>query len=67
MEKIGIEKMGVGKGNRFYKVFNEVTNRYDINIENQLIEIGGENWRKAVIELSTAPELVEKYLQIKQL
>ncbi|MBP8789935.1 MAG: hypothetical protein KBH01_00730 [Breznakibacter sp.] len=67
LERIGNELMGVGKGNRFYKLFNEITNKYDINIENQLIEIGGEYWRKAVIELSKSPELVEKYLQSKQL
>lgn len=67
LERIGNKLMGAGKGNRFYKVFNEITNHYDINIEDQLIEIGGENWRKAVIKLSKAPELVEKYLQSKQL
>jgi hypothetical protein len=66
LERIGNERMGARKGNRFYKVFNEVIN-IDLNVENNLIEIGGENWRKAVIELSKAPELVEKYLQSKQL
>ncbi len=66
LERIGNERMGAGKGNRFYKVFNDVTNK-DLNAENSLFEIGGEYWRKAVIELSKAPELVEKYLQSKQL
>lgn len=66
LEKIGNEKMGTGKGNRFYKVFNEVINK-DLNVEKNLFEIGGEYWRKAVIELSKAPELVENYLQSKQL
>ncbi len=66
LEKIGNEKMGAGKGNRFYKVFNEVINK-DLNVEKNLFEIGGEYWRKAVIELSNAPELVENYLQSKQL
>ena len=66
LEKIGNERMGAGKGNRFYKVFNEVINK-DLNAEKNLFEIGGEYWRKAVIELSKAPELVEKYLQSKQL
>lgn len=65
-ERIGNERMGTGKGNRFYKVFNEISSR-DLNAENDLIEIGGEDWRKAVIELSKAPELVEEYLQKKQL
>jgi hypothetical protein len=66
LERIGNERMGAGKGNRFYKVFNEVINK-NLNAEKNLIEIGGEYWRKAVIELSKAPELVEKYLQSKQL
>lgn len=66
LEKIGNERMGAGKGNRFYKVFNEVINK-DLNAEKNLFEIGGEYWRKAVIELSNAPELVENYLQSKQL
>jgi len=66
LERIGNERMGAGKGNRFYKVFNEIINK-DLNFVNNLIEIGGENWRKAVIELSNAPELVEKYLKNKQL
>lgn len=66
LERIGNKRMGAGKGNRFYKVFNEVINK-DLNAEKNLLEIGGEYWRKAVIELSKAPELVEKYLQSKQL
>jgi len=66
LERIGNERMGAGKGNRFYKVFNEVINK-DLNAEKNLLEIGGEYWRKAVIELSKAPELVENYLQSKQL
>jgi len=47
-------------------IFNEVINK-DLNAEKNLFEIGGEYWRKAVIELSKAPELVENYLQSKQL
>lgn len=66
LERIGNERMGAGKGNRFYKVFNEVINK-DLNAEKNLFKIGGEYWRKAVIELSKAPELVENYLQSKQL
>lgn len=66
LERIGNERMGAGKGNRFYKLFNEVINK-DLNVEKNLFEIGDEYWRKAVIELSKAPELVEKYLQSKQL
>lgn len=66
LEKIGNKKMGAGKGNRFYKVFNEIVNK-DINAENNLIEIGGENWRTIVKDLSSEPETIETYLQSKQL
>jgi hypothetical protein len=66
LERIGNERIGAGKGNRFYKLFNEVINK-DLNIEKNLAEIGGEYWRKAVIKLSKTPELVESYLQSKQL
>lgn len=66
LEKIGNRIMGTGKGNRFYKVFNEIVNK-DLNIENNLIEIGGENWRTIVKDLSNEPETIETYLQNKQL
>ena len=66
LEKIGNKKMGTGKGNRFYKVFNEVVNK-DINSEKNLIDIGGENWRTIVKDLSNKPETIETYLQSKQL
>lgn len=66
LEKIGNRIMGAGKGNRFYKVFNEIVNK-DLNIENNLIEIGGKNWRTIVKNLSNEPETIETYLQSKQL
>ena len=66
LEKIGNKKMGIGKGNRFYKVFNEIVQK-DINAENNLIEIGGENWRTIVKDLSDEPETIETYLQTKRL
>ena len=66
LEKIGCKIMGAGKGNRFYKVFNELVNK-DINSENNLIEIGGENWRTIVKDLSNEPEKIEVCLQNKQL
>ncbi len=66
LERIGSKRIGAGKGNRFYKVFNEVIS-FDINVKKNLIEIGGEDWRNAVIDLSEAPKLVEEYLQKKQL
>lgn len=66
LEKIGNKRMGAGKGNRFYKVFNEVVNK-DINAEKNLIEIGGENWRTIVKDLSSEPDKIGAYLQSKQL
>jgi hypothetical protein len=66
LEQIGNERIGRGKGNRFYKVFNETINQ-DLNNEEHLIEIGGVDWRNAVIALSSNPKIIEQYLQSKQL
>ena len=66
LEHIGNKRMEKGKGNRFYKIFNEIINK-DLNSENILIEIGGKYWRKALLHLSQFPESVEQYLQKKQL
>jgi hypothetical protein len=66
LEKIGNIRMGAGRGNTFYKAFNIVVNK-DINAENNLIEIGGENWRAIVKDISSEPETIETYLQSKQL
>ncbi len=66
LENIGNERIGAGKGNRFYKAFNEVIQK-DRNTEIALIEIGGENWREIVLRLSPHPGLIEKYLSKKQL
>lgn len=40
LEQIGNNIMSTGKGNRFYKVINEIVNK-DLNVESNLIEIGG--------------------------
>lgn len=66
LEKIGNQILGSGKGNTFYKMFNEITDK-DLNVESNLIEIGGENWRNIVLELSKDPNTVEAYLQSKRL
>lgn len=66
LEQIGNERIGRGKGNRFYKVFNKTINK-DLNNEEHLIEIGGVDWRNAVIALSSNPKIIEQYLQSKQL
>ncbi|MGX1024750.1 hypothetical protein [Psychroflexus sp. MBR-150] len=67
LEKIGSQRIGAGKGHRFYREFNNITNSYDINKPSHLIEIGGENWRTIVKDLSNEPETIEAYLQSKQL
>ena len=66
LEKIGNEKMGVGKGNTFYKVFSQIINK-DFNIERDLIEIGGDDWRKIIKNLSKEHDKIETYLQSKEL
>jgi hypothetical protein len=66
LEKIGSKRMGEGKKNTFYKIFNEISTK-DLHSESVLIKNCGENWRDAVIELSQDPELVENYLINKQL
>ena len=66
LEKIGNERIGSGKGNRFYKVFNDAIKK-DLNVESNLIEIGGDNWREIIKELSNEPDEIEKYLKSKHL
>lgn len=66
IERIGNKRMGAGKGNRFYKVFNEVITK-DLNNLSNLIKIGGDNWRLVILALSTNPEQLEQYLQSKDL
>lgn len=67
LERIGNERIGPGKGNTFYKNFNVISNSYDLNKEADLIAIGGQNWRSIVKTLSREHELIETYLQSKQL
>lgn len=66
LERIGNERIGKGKGNRFYKAFNEIT-QIDLNMKFNLVEIGGEEWRKAIIELTKFPIEVEQFLESKGL
>lgn len=66
LERIGNERIGLNKGNRFYKVFNEIIKK-DLNAKKDLIEIGGENWREIILNLTKNRDLVEKYLKDKRL
>lgn len=67
LESIGNKRMGVGKGNTFYKMFNEYHIKEGMINKTKLYENWGENWRKAVLEISDEPELIETYLKTKQL
>lgn len=66
LEKIGNKRIGIGRGNTFYKNYNEITNK-DFSIEENLIEIAGEDWRKIILKLSNDPEKLEQYLRSIQM
>lgn len=53
-------------GNTFYKAFNEIHST-DINIERNLINIAGANWKQVISNLSENPTLLNEYLKKKQL
>lgn len=65
LERIGNERIGYGKGNTFYKNFNDIINDPNFNIKNEayLIDLIGENWLNIVTELSKNPELVKKHIE----
>ncbi len=55
-------------GNRFYKVFNEITNiGKDLENKENLIYLAGDNWREIIINLSNEPDKVSEYLKEKGL
>jgi hypothetical protein len=64
LEQIGNERMGLGKGNTFYKNVNNITQK-DLNIENNLIAIGGENWRDIILKITKHPKSIKEYIQTK--
>ncbi|WP_339715303.1 hypothetical protein [Cyclobacterium amurskyense] len=69
LEKIG-RKRNIGKysPNTFYKAINKIFKEdEDLNIEKNLVEIAGEDWKAVLIELTKYPEELKKYLQSKQL
>ncbi len=67
LEKIG-RKRSNNKidGNTFYKAFNSIQ-KIDLNIERDLINIIGTNWKKIILDLSEDPDLLDEYLKTKQL
>lgn len=66
LEDIGKKRVPGKSGNTFYKEYGKYYD-IDLNNENSIAEIFGENWRIAVLSLSKNPDLVEKYLKSKQL
>lgn len=66
IERIGNKILGLGRGNTFYKNFNKVIHQ-DLNVEQNLINNGGENWREILLELSKNKKELEIYLQNKHL
>lgn len=66
LEEVGNRIMGAGKGNTFYKQFNQVKGK-DLNSKKNLVELGGEDWREVVLNLCENKEEVEKYLTNKKL
>lgn len=66
IEKIGNDILGLGRGNTFYKNYNKVIHK-DLNVEQNLIDKGGENWREILLKLSKNKKELEIYLQNKHL
>lgn len=63
LERIGIERSNKEiDGNTFYKNFNEIYSQ-NLNSKDTLIQIGGYNWKVAILTLSQNPDKVEKYLK----
>lgn len=61
IESLGNQRLGAGRGNTFYKIFNKIA-RNDLTSEEFLVEVGGEHWRKIILEISTNSEDIEAYL-----
>lgn len=67
LEKIGkIREIGTYAPNTFYKSMKKNSPK-DLNVEKNLVEIAGEDWKAVLFELTKHPEELEKYLQSKQL
>lgn len=66
LESIGNKRIGEGKGNTFYKNIDKVS-RLNRNSKKVLIDFIGEDWRKAVLELSDDSKALDEYLKSKLL
>lgn len=66
IEKTGKRILAGKSGNTFYKNLYEIVNE-DLNKKQSLIDIGGNDWRNAVLNLSENKEILEKYLKEKKL
>lgn len=69
LEKIGKKRVnGAISENTFYKAVTRILkDDKDLNVEKNLVEIAGEDWKEIIFELSKYPEELQKYLQSKQL
>lgn len=69
LESIGKKRIeGTISGNTFYKAVTRILNEYkDLNSENTLEKIAGEDWKQILFELTKYPEELKEYLQSKQL
>lgn len=67
LEKIGRERSNNKiDGNTFYKAFNSIQN-IDLNIERNLINIIGTNWKEIILDLSEDKKTLIEYFKKKQL
>lgn len=67
LEKIGWERSNNKiNGNTFYKAFNRINNK-DLNIEKNLIDITGTNWKNIILDLSEDRKTLIEYFEKKQL
>lgn len=70
LETEGELRIGEGKGHRFYREFGRIEREYpslDYNSALDLLNIWGENWRNAVLNLSDDADLLDNYLKSKDL
>lgn len=67
LQRIGMQRMkGKKDGNTFYKACNDLRGT-DINIENELIDVCGNNWKEAILYISETPKRLNEHLKTKDL
>lgn len=66
LEKIGSEFLGEGRGNTFYKNFNNLSSK-DLRNEAVLEQEAGHNWRQIFLKLSKDKETLDNYLKANKI